>query len=248
MQINEKYQDKTFFICIGGMKCGTTSLWRILKHHPQILGGKEKEPNFFGDIELFNKGFNSYLENWNLDEKPKAKYLFEASTHYSKFPTVQNVPERISKLPYNKKIIYMLRNPITRIESHLAHNISRGELDFKVFETGEWKNKKHFFNLSKYYMQLEEYLKFFEKKDIILLSFEEMIKDYENFKIKLKKQLKLGDFYNLKPLDHANPRRLENNADKVKFSNSDKEYVKGILFDDLEKLKDKFNFNTEIWG
>lgn len=41
-----KYLAPTYMI-IGGVKCGTSSLYRYLNSHPQVLPCKSKEPNYF---------------------------------------------------------------------------------------------------------------------------------------------------------------------------------------------------------
>ena len=46
------------FIIIGAARSGTTSLYRYLHEHPQILLSQKKEPNYFS----FNFGKLNYLK------------------------------------------------------------------------------------------------------------------------------------------------------------------------------------------
>ena len=49
------------FMCIGAAKCATTSLYNILKQHPQIGLSSFKEPHFFDDHNNFKKGNKLYF-------------------------------------------------------------------------------------------------------------------------------------------------------------------------------------------
>ena len=103
---------KPSFFIIGAPKCGTTSLYRYLTLHPNIIMSKPKEPHYFSDD--INNGRISELEKYlncfnHVDEKEEIKAIGEASTLYlySKI-AIKNI------LSFNKnaKFIVMLRNPV----------------------------------------------------------------------------------------------------------------------------------------
>jgi hypothetical protein len=137
-----KYLKPAFFI-IGERKCGTSSLYRYLLEHPNVLPCKLKEPQFFvkkpwriwwnikqyyalfptvdyqGDITVqwpeLDKTGNIFFETLNYERLENQTYLTgEASAE-----TFHRANPRILKhfLP-DIKLIVMLRNPVERAYSH----------------------------------------------------------------------------------------------------------------------------------
>ena len=52
------------FMCIGAAKSGTTTLYDILKQHPDIYIPAFKEPHFFDIPENYNNGIEWYEKNY----------------------------------------------------------------------------------------------------------------------------------------------------------------------------------------
>lgn len=107
---------KPNFIIIGAQKCGTTSLYKYLTKHPQILPAKRKEVHFF-DLN-FDKGMKWYYSHFPKTEVENT-ITGEASPYYIFHP---HVPQRISQSLPDIKLIVLLRNPIDRAVSHYYHN------------------------------------------------------------------------------------------------------------------------------
>ena len=154
-------------ILIGSMKCGTTTLYDHLVKHPEIAKGISKEPEYFsikmGNPEL-KKG--KYIDKF-LIEKGKHKFTLDASTGYTKYPVESGVPKRIKEYGIQPYFIYIVRNPIERIRSH--YNFMKRDLSWK----GQI-DSPHLINTSKYYMQLQEYTKFFSQENILVVDFEQL--------------------------------------------------------------------------
>ncbi|MBK9731387.1 MAG: sulfotransferase domain-containing protein [Chitinophagaceae bacterium] len=98
----------------GAGKSGTTSLQWYLNQHPAIKMMEVKEPHFFSKDQQFNKGWDHYLNGYNT-ENFTFKYLGESSTTYF---ISENAIERIHTNIHRPKFIFLLRNPIDRIQSH----------------------------------------------------------------------------------------------------------------------------------
>lgn len=164
--MNEHKPDHFAFI-IGAMKSGTTSLFDILSQHPEICPSKVKEPDFFTKNSDEN-ALHDYLSLWDWQANVHSCAL-EASVAYTKAPSISGVPERI----YNARLgqyrfIYMLRNPLTRIESQIRHGLFAGwgkSLDSGIPEDAV--------NFSSYAMQLDRYLEYFPIGDVLLITLEE---------------------------------------------------------------------------
>lgn len=166
MQMTANKPDRFAFI-IGAMKSGTTSLFDILGQHPQICPSKTKEPDYFTK-ESDEGSRANYLSLWNWQGGVHSIAL-ESSVAYTKAPSIAGVPERIHQSELGQyRFIYMLRNPLTRIESQLRHGLFAGwgkSLDAGIPE--------YAINISSYAMQLDQYLKYFPIDNIMLVTLEE---------------------------------------------------------------------------
>ncbi|MBD2464830.1 tetratricopeptide repeat protein [Oscillatoria sp. FACHB-1407] len=107
---------KPDFLIIGTMKSGTTSLYRYLTQHPQILPAIKKEINFFA--YNFGRGMEWYLAHFPRRTEHSSFLSGEASPLY--FNT-SKVAERIASHLPNTKLIVLLRNPVERTISHYYH-------------------------------------------------------------------------------------------------------------------------------
>lgn len=134
---------KPSFFIIGERKCGTSSLYRYLVSHPNVLPCKIKEPNFFSQplwkillgyqkylslfpntapgaqasldwIELDKKG-RIYKETISQSLQPGIEYITgEASVNTFYYGNPKVIKHFLPKV----KLILMLRNPTERTFSH----------------------------------------------------------------------------------------------------------------------------------
>ncbi|MGM0519943.1 MAG: sulfotransferase domain-containing protein [Campylobacterota bacterium] len=175
--------NKPNFIVAGAQKSGTTYIWSILKQHPNIFVPEKKEINFYNTSATkdFDKG--KYLELFNdaLEYQIKG----EASPRYIFY---SHVPKMMYELNPNLKLIFILRNPIVRAESHYLHNVRDGveNLSFeKALQEEDFRINKDAFSLRAYsYVsrglyakQLKEYFKYFPREQILILKFEDFMKN-----------------------------------------------------------------------
>lgn len=113
---------------IGASKSGSSALHAYLKPHPDICMSSEKEPCFFVDqTELgtawpimarqpCSHDWDAYLDLWRGGEK--ARYRGEGSVYYSQAPHRGGVPARIAAACPDARIIYTVREPVTRAIGH----------------------------------------------------------------------------------------------------------------------------------
>lgn len=112
---------REYVIIIGAMKAGTTTLFDLLAQHPAIAAARNKEPGFFAFDDIWGKGFDWYDGLFDFDPK-QHRYRLEASTDYTKAPFVENVWTRMTSDPdVSIHLIYIVRDPIRRLESHARH-------------------------------------------------------------------------------------------------------------------------------
>jgi len=183
---------KVDFFIVGAPKSGTTSLYHYLSEHPQVEMSSQKEPDYFSDKAIHEQGM--YYAKNRVDTLDKYESLFvqkesvvygEASVSYLFY---ENVAEDIKKYNPNAKIIIMLRDPIERAFSHYLMDYRLGLIS-DSFENVLAKISKHknahlfyqqYIEVSKYSRQIQRYLDFFEKDNILFI-------DYEDFKKNVSK-------------------------------------------------------------
>ncbi|MCK4911140.1 MAG: sulfotransferase domain-containing protein, partial [Thermodesulfovibrionales bacterium] len=111
------------FLCVGAQKAATTTIFEVLKQHPDVYIHPAKEIHFFDSDDIYNRGMQWYLETYfkNINHK---KAIGEMTPSYM---FIENVPERIYKCIGNKvKLIFTYRNPADRAYSHYLMNVMRG--------------------------------------------------------------------------------------------------------------------------
>ena len=121
------------FIMIGGQRCGTTSMFRGLMAHPQIVRPAfHKGINFF-DLNYY-RGMTWYRGHFPVARLATARHgapvTFEASGYYMYHPFAM---ERMARHLPGVKLVVMLRDPVERAFSAYKHELARG-YEWESFE------------------------------------------------------------------------------------------------------------------
>ena len=192
---------KKFALIVGSIKCGTTSLFQYLSEHPQIAPCQEKEPKFFN--RRYDRGADYYNSLWDWETIGK-KIALEATPSYTRFTTrnPENSAEKIAEFQAQEsadfKFIYLVRDPIERIESHYNH--SRIYPKTKIIPFAEGVDTE-LIEVSKYASQIEEYYKRFPHKSILLLNFEDLKQNPQKILEKVCDFLEIDSTYQFKKVD-----------------------------------------------
>lgn len=259
-----------FAIIIGAMKSGTTSLFHHLSSHPEVLPCRVKEPKFFSDEKKWAYGFDWYRSLWDLRDTDQ-RVALEATTDYAKHPAVPSPARRIAEAPGEFRLLYILRNPLDRIESHHTHAFERGWTE-QPLEDGV---VEHHINVSRYAMQLDRYLEHFEREAILLLDFEDLKRDPLALMQRVCGFLEIDPEHPFLELDRAHntlreasaprsrlarlaarlglrrlrpPRFSAPPARRFQLSPEQREFALGELRDDLRRLRDEHGFDVSRWG
>lgn len=123
--MERNYQTPNFFI-LGAAKSGTTSLYEILKHHPQIHMSFVKEPMFFSRDDYYANGIEWYGRTF-FPEAPKTRWRGEASPHYLYWADKVAPRIRASLESKDLRFVVALRDPVTRAYSWYWNMIKEGE-------------------------------------------------------------------------------------------------------------------------
>ncbi|MFM9986435.1 MAG: sulfotransferase family protein [Flavobacteriales bacterium] len=126
------------FMLAGAAKCGTTSIYQYLQHHPRIYIPEIKEPFYFSfddqEPTYTSKRFKSKVV-WQQDEYLKLyKHLEEhiklgdASTSYlyTAATTIKHMQRVYGERSRDVRIMLILRNPVDRAFSHYTHLVRNG--------------------------------------------------------------------------------------------------------------------------
>lgn len=115
-------------VIIGAAKAGTTSLFEILRQHPQIYTPHKKELRFFSFDKHYHEGIDWY-ENSYFANASKYPVRIEATPAYLTWS--QKVAPRIKELYCDRpiKFIVIFRDPVKRAYSHYWHRIRLGSED-----------------------------------------------------------------------------------------------------------------------
>ena len=173
---------RTMAIIIGAMKAATTSLFEHLSEHPQVATCRVKEPGFFAFDHLWSNGPDWYFKLWDFDPSRHSLAL-EASTDYTKRPYVPFVPEKMASFDRVRfRLIYVLRHPLRRIESQARHAaLTKAEIGhlFEPERNFSFDSciSERAVTFSRYAYQIDAYLQYFGRDDILLLTTEDLQKD-----------------------------------------------------------------------
>jgi len=141
--IGNKYLKPSFLI-IGGVKCGSSSLYRYLNEHPNVLPCKTKEPDFWAKKKYYKLlyGLGKYyalfpeknknktiVADWiSLDKEGKiqpekiTKERDQNKTYITGEATATTYfkanPKWVKRILPNVRTIMLVRNPTDRLYSH----------------------------------------------------------------------------------------------------------------------------------
>src|SRR5919106_1818024 len=162
-------------LIIGAQKCGTTSLHAYLDLHPDVHMAAGKELDFFVADRAWRNGPDWYAQQFRDDAEVRG----EASPNYTAWPVWGGVPERAAGLVPGAHMVYLVRDPIERIESHyLQRRLQDGERGDIAAVIGDVDDPLNLFVArSRYATQLERWLAHFPQEGILVLDAAELLHD-----------------------------------------------------------------------
>lgn len=167
------------FVVVGAMKSGSTSLLNALGAHPEIFM-PPKEVHFFNKYhhlgpEWYSKKFSGVNRNHKIigEKTPTYSYL-------------EDVPQKMHALLPDAKLIWILREPVSRTYSNYWHAAWRGKEDLTFEEAVETEASrvkddiyKGYVARSRYADQIENYLKYYSKEKMKFVLLDDLILDQD---------------------------------------------------------------------
>lgn len=151
---------------IGSEKSGTTRLCYLMAHHNQIFVPSMKETQFFtspNPSPSFVKWFSNLYQH-----SPHCPIRVEGGVWHSKRHLYDGVARRISALNPDAKIIYLVRDPIARIESAWIEFRDQGTRVLPDFNESVYKCSD-LTQTSRYWWQIAPYYDYFPKEQVLVL-------------------------------------------------------------------------------
>ena len=238
------------FLGVGAQKCGTTTLYHILKQHPDIFMAERKEIHFFDDSNNYSKGINWYKETYFKDTG-HAKAIGEITPAYM---FLEHIPEKILKdLGRDIKFIFMLRNPVDRAYSNYKMELGRNnehetflkaiELESeRIVESESTKKTYSYVQRGFYAKQIKKYLKYFPEENMMFVIFEEFIKEPTNISKEIFKFLGVQSEFQLNYHIKKNE-SCEASPMDLKLRNT----LIDLFKDDVKELEQIIGRSLDIW-
>ena len=110
------------FLGLGGMRCGSTTLWEMLKAQPDVYLSEQKELHYFDNKDgLWDQGLAAYLDYF-ADADPD-QVVGEITPEYL---SVDFCTARMAELVPDARLLVVLRDPVARAWSHYRLSVSYG--------------------------------------------------------------------------------------------------------------------------
>lgn len=158
-------------IIIGAMKAGTTTLHNLLSQHSQITMSHVNGYKSMKELDYFLQDRGRSYDRYFRKGPPEGTWTLEASPSYSKNYLENGCAERIAALKKQKKLVYILRDPIDRIDSQMSHNVSRGRT------LPEPRALRVYSNTSRYWSHIQRFDAAGLSDSLLLLDFDDLCQD-----------------------------------------------------------------------
>lgn len=162
-------------VVIGAQKSGTSTFYRNLVHVPQLHFTRQKESNILIRCSEPDDLLQAYQQSFDFHEFPK----IDVSPKYAQRHIYPGAAEHLYSVNKQARIVYLVRDPIARIQSQLQHNVLRDRIHTSIEK--ELEVNDDYVLTSSYYYQIEPFLKLFPQSQILVYPFEAMTKDHRAF-------------------------------------------------------------------
>lgn len=187
-------------LIVGAQKSGTTTLFETLSRHPDVCFGPDKEPG----ILLHQRGHRALYES-HFRNCTDSDILIDGSTAYSMATVHPGVPTRaVNVLAPGFVIVYIVRDPLSRLMSHHYHELKHGMVDHDLGVAIE--QMPSLVDNGKYGMQLAAWLDHVPKEQVLVLCLEALARDPHGEIARLASHLRLDGL--------AIPRASSNDASR----------------------------------
>jgi hypothetical protein len=196
------------FFIIGAAKAGTTSLFYYLDQHPDVFMARDKELHYFCDPD-HDQWLPLYRQHFGVDLPIRG----EASTLYTRAPAIPGVPERMSALVPDARLVYLVRDPVERAlaswREERFHVTERRPAEEAFAHPEDPHNA--YVAASRYALQLEGFLEHFPADQVLVLDQAELASSAADV------VTRVIDFLGLPPHDVDTTTRYNEGTTKLEY-------------------------------
>lgn len=179
------------FVVIGAQKSGTTSLYKYLARHPQVVIPGEKEAPFsFADLDTVPERWPTYLQQFFGHADPSLVWG-TVTPQYLFFP---NSAEGLSRVAGDARLVAILRHPIERAVSQYRMTVGHAGEDRSFADAVRHllrpenldaarrahtldRDHETYVARGEYGRCLAEYLRWFDRSQLLVVLTEELADD-----------------------------------------------------------------------
>ena len=158
---------KPNFVVIGAPKAATTTLCVLLDEHPEVFMFPAKTTQFFNRRYDFGWAWYESL----FEQAGEAKAIGEGSANYTVDRGDPPVAERMASHLPDARLIYIVRHPLERLESHYVQQWDNGHR-FPSFGEAV-RTWPPLMNASRYWERVNDYREHYPDEQILVLFFED---------------------------------------------------------------------------
>lgn len=158
-----------YLLIIGAMKCATTSLFAYLAEHAEIAPSIVKEPEFFSAHQGHRYDVARYEDLWPDFDPARHRFAMEGSTGYTKFHE-RGTAAKIAAHGLAPRLVYIVRNPFDRIESHYNFMLQDPAWRFGITDPS-------LVQTSNYWLFADEFARAFGRENLLVLEYETLSRD-----------------------------------------------------------------------
>lgn len=173
------------FVCIGAMRCGTTTLWDMLRLNDRVYLPQTKELHYFDNRNgVFDAGLDAYAEHFKDAREDQLVGEFTPSYLY-----LPEVCQRMYQCVPEAKLLVILRDPVERAWSHYQYAVRGGHEALRFDQAvdvepdrlakGDLETRIMFsyVDRGRYAQQLQRFADAFSRKQLCILFLEELKTD-----------------------------------------------------------------------
>jgi len=243
---------KIDFIIAGTQKGGTTALDYYLRKHPDIGMGSNKELHFFDNESNFTESTTNYSKYDNCFNFEDNKTIYGEVTPIYMYwkPSCK----RIWEYNPNIKLIFILRNPITRAFSNWNMEYDRGgdkesfsyaikNETLRIKEALPLQHRVYsYIDRGHYSKQIKRFREYFNEKQLMFIKYEEFKNNQESV---------LNEIFRFLEVDPTNYsfeyQTIHKRKKHTEMSKEEINYLLNTFKNEIPKVEKMLNWDCSDW-
>lgn len=243
-------QQRLDFLVIGAQKAGTSALDQYLRLHLGLsLPDGCKELHYFDNENMMKRPrwYREAVYHHNFRNRGSGVLLGEVTPRYL---FCEEYAKRIYSYNPDIKIIVSLRNPVFRAYSQWNMECQRGSesrsfmsifLEEKNKDIGEIPQERAYFQRGLYAKQINFFLKYFSKDQMLVIRQEDLKKD------PVKTLKEVSEFLNIDSFPFVSPKSVHERDYIEHLDEASLRKVKSYFLEDIEELEVMLRWDLSEW-